>query len=228
MPITPDIPLAETAIIEQTNAFRATARLGSVRSEPVLARAARDYANFLSAATLFSHEADGRRPIDRIKAAGYEPCAVAENLAWHSDPRGFETLELATRNVEGWKGSPGHRKNLLMEHATQVGVAIAKARREEKYFAVQLFGRPASLQFSFEIHNRAGRSVAYAVDREGAAVEPMTVVRHTVCAPAEVTFQLRPGSLLARNPTARYAIKSGAVFRLTAKGSDVVVELASQ
>ena len=81
MPILPDLPKAEAAIIEQTNAFRAANSLSALKPAGVLDRAARGYASFLSTTTLFTHEADGRRPIDRIKAAGYEPCSTAENLA---------------------------------------------------------------------------------------------------------------------------------------------------
>ena len=66
MPVMPDIPKVEAAIVEQTNAFRAGNKLGAVVSEPALTKAAGDFARFLAASTIFSHEADGRRPVDRI------------------------------------------------------------------------------------------------------------------------------------------------------------------
>lgn len=227
MPITPDLPRAEAAIIDQTNAFRKAEGLGPVKGEPLLTRAAREYAHFLAAAPLFSHEADGRRPVDRIKAAGYQPCSSAENLAWHSDTRGFETMQLAIANVEGWKGSPGHRKNMLMEHATETGVAIVKARREEKYFAVQLLARPLSLQYSFRIENGAGRTVDYALGEQRERIEPRVLVTHTACTPTQVTFTLKPGGILSKPVTSRYEAKGGVVFRLTARGGDVLVEVAT-
>jgi uncharacterized protein YkwD len=43
--------------------------------------------------------------------------------------------------VEGWKRSPGHRRNLLAREATQTGVAVARSD-QGYYYAVQLFGRP--------------------------------------------------------------------------------------
>jgi hypothetical protein len=226
MPITPDIPKAEAAIVEQTNRFRLEEKLAPVKSEPLLTKAARDFARFLASSSRFSHEADGRRPVERIKAAGYQPCSVAENLAWHSDSRGFETLQLATMNVEGWKGSPGHRKNLLMEHATETGVAIVKARREEKYFAVQLFGRPASLQYSFRIENIAGREIAYTLGTQPERIPPRTAIAHTACTPAQVTFTLKPAGILSKAVTASYEAKDGTVFKLVAKGGEVAVEVA--
>jgi len=229
MPITPDIAKTEAAIIEQTNAFRATARLGALKPDTALAKAAREYARFLAASTVFSHEADGRRPVDRSKAAGYQPCSVAENLAWHFDSRGFETLQLATMNVEGWKSSPSHRKNLLLPHATETGVAIVKARQEPKYYAVQLMGRPASLQYTFEIENGSGREVVYKVAGEENRIAPRMLVRHTACTPAEVTFQIARGGLLTKEVVARYDARGGAVFRLrTAKGGELLVEVGRQ
>lgn len=228
MPVMPDIPKAEIAIVEQTNAFRVANKLQAVRTVPALTKAARDYASFLSSTTLFSHEADGRRPIDRIKAAGYAPCATAENLAWHSDTRGFETLQLATATVEGWKNSPGHRKNLLMDHATETGVAIVKARREQKYFAVQLFGRPDTLKYSFRIENAAARDVVYRVAGETTRVQPRQIVTHTACTPAEIAIEVKAGGLLTKAVTSTYQAKGGQVYRLTGKGSEIAVEVVGK
>ncbi len=224
----PDIPKAEIAIVEQTNAFRVANKLQAVRTVPALTKAARDFAVFLSSTTLFSHEADGRRPIDRIKAAGYAPCATAENLAWHSDSRGFETLQLATATVEGWKNSPGHRKNLLMEHATETGVAIVKARREQKYFAVQLFGRPETQKYSFRIENAAARDVVYRVAGETTRVAPRQIVTHTACTPAEIAIEVKAGGLLTKAVTSTYQAKGGQVYRLTGKGSEIAVEVVGK
>ncbi len=225
MPIMPDIPQVEAAIVAQTNAFRATAKQQAVKAAPSLTKAARDYARFLAAAPIFSHEADGQRPVDRIKAAGYAPCATAENLAWRSDPRGFETLALATQMVEGWKSSPGHRKNLLMEHATETGVAIVKASREEKYFAVQLFARPSTLSFTFEVVNAASKPLTYAVGGREARIEPRIVRQHTECEPASLTFQLAPAGLVSKPVTVRHEAKPGHVYRLVAdKAGKVTVE----
>ena len=147
--VTPDIPKTEIAIVEMTNAFRQENRLAAVQLNPTLTQAARTYAQFLATTELFSHEADGRRPADRARAAGYQFCEIAENLASFVDSRGFETRDLARQMVEGWKNSPSHRKALLAPGVTELGVAVVKVKGAEKYLSVQLFGRPESLQFSF-------------------------------------------------------------------------------
>lgn len=229
MPIQPDLPKAEAAIVQQTNAFRAANSLAAVLSNATLAKAARDYARYLASSKLFSHEADGRRPIDRIKAAGYQPCTTAENLALLGHPNGFTTEDLATMMVEGWKNSPGHRKNMLLGPVTETGVAIVKSRQEEKWFAVQLFGRPTSLQFTFAIENRSPRAIDYTLGDQQNRIEPRTIVRHTSCQPADVTFQLKPGGMLAKAVTDKHEARNGLVFRLVpAKSGDVAVEIGAQ
>ena len=197
--------------------------------DPALTGAARTYGEFLAASTLFSHEADGRRPVDRIKAAGYQPCSVSENLAWRSDPRGFETLALATQMVQGWKTSPGHRRNLLMEHAIETGVAIVKARREEKYFAVQLFARPAALRYTFAVENRAERAVVYTLGDQETRLAPHQIMTHTACQPVVVAIETKPGGPLTKAVSARYEAKGGQVYRLSgAKGGDIAVEVGTK
>ena len=226
MPVLPDLPVTESAIVELTNAFRRGSKLASVASEGTLTKAARDYAGYLAAATVFSHEADGRRPADRIKAAGYAACNSAENLAWMLDSRGFETHELASRMVEGWKGSPPHRQNMLIEHVTDTGVAVAKVAGAEKYVAVQLFGRPQSLQYQFEMVNASGRTVSFTVAGKRGEVAADHRVRYTLCTPADLAIDIKDSGLAAKAEPLRFKTAGGQVYRLTrAAGGAVKVEV---
>lgn len=67
--------------------------------------------------------------------------------AWISD-RGSSCWacwrELASRYFEGWKKSPGHRRNMLEASVTDTAVAVARSARTGRYYAVQLFGRTAA------------------------------------------------------------------------------------
>ena len=234
MPILPDLPKAEAAIIEQTNAFRAANALGTLKPDPQLARAARVYAQYLAGTTIFSHEADGRRPADRIQLAGYKACSSAENLARLGHSNGFETVQLATMNVEGWQNSPGHRRNMLMAGATETGVAIVKARvapaaeerKLETYIAVQLLARPEALKFEFRVENDTGRTVSYALGAEKKQIEPRYRVTHTLCDAAELAIETQPGGFLSKGVSARYEARNGQVFKLKAgKGGAVEVEV---
>ena len=141
----------------------------------------------------------------------------------------FETNDLATRMVDGWKGSPPHRKNMELPQVTEIGMAIVKVRSEQKYIGVQLFGRPASLQFSFEIENTGSRAVAYVLAGKDLTIEPNMLVRHTICEPGEVAFATAPGGIAAKAAKARYEARDGQVYRLTAaRGGEVTVVVGSR
>lgn len=208
-PATPDLLKTELAIIEMTNVFRAENRLGIVRTNPILATAAKAYAEYLARTGKFAHEADGRQPADRAKSAGYSYCIVAENLAMNLDSRGFETAALANGAVDGWKGSPPHRAAMLAPHVTEIGVGIARATAETapKYISVQLFGRPASLRYKFKIENHAGTEVRYNFANASQSLPSNAYVDHSACTPGVVTFD-------GAEPASRFTASNGAVFAI--------------
>lgn len=194
---TPDLPKVEAAIIELTNTFRQEQGLAVVRSNAVLRRAAEEFAKHLARTGTFSHTADGRQPAQRAKAAGYDYCLVAENLASNLDSRGFETRQLARDAVEGWKNSPGHRKNLVQPHLTEIAVAVAKAPGQEKYLSVQMFGRPAALRYDVSVRNTSEVAVSYTLGARDFTIEGRRVVTHTECTPANLSF-VSAGSWLSK------------------------------
>ena len=180
MPDLPDIARTEIAIIEMTNVFRHEQKLAAVKRNKELDLAARLFAEYLAKTGKFAHEADGRQPSHRAKAAGYQFCMIAENLASHLDSRGFTTPGLAGAAIEGWKNSPGHRKNMVQPNVTEIGVGVARAPGSDpKFLSVQLFGRPDSLKYHFKIENKAGVSVTYSVFGNKNTIEPRVNVTHT-------------------------------------------------
>jgi hypothetical protein len=186
----PDLPQTEVAIIEMTNTFRRESKLAEVKPNAALTAAARAFAQYLAKTGQFAHEADGRGPGERVVASGYRYCQVAENLAMNLDSRGFETRALARAVVEGWKGSPPHRANLLNASATEIGVGLAPAPdRDPKFISVQLFGRPQSLKVEFRIENQAGTPVRYVVGEEAHTLPPRTIVTHASCNADQLTFE---------------------------------------
>lgn len=178
----PDLPQTEVAIVEMTNAFRKASALQEVKPNPVLAAAARAFAEYLARTGKFAHEADGRKPEDRAQAQGYRYCLVAENLAWNLNSRGFESAQLAREVVDGWKASPGHRQNLLLRGATDIGVAVVQVPdKNPKFLSVQLFGRPESLKVTFSIQNQSGKAAHYTLGTETEMLQPREIVTHTDC-----------------------------------------------
>lgn len=215
MPDLPDIAKVEVAIVQLTNEFRREEKLGEVKRNTELDTTARLFAAYLAKTGRFAHEADGRQPAERAKAAGYKYCTIAENLALNQDSRGFKTDALAKGAVEGWKNSPGHRANMVLPHVTEIGVGVAKAPdRDPKYLSVQLFGRPESFKFQFKIDNRAGVSVTYSAAGKPNTIEPRMIITHTVCEPVEVDFQKSGSWLTSAEIKSKFTARDGALFLL--------------
>lgn len=216
----PDIPKTEIAIVEQTNAFRRSEKLGAVKPNAELTRTAKLFAEYLAKTDRFAHEADGRKPADRAKASGYRFCIVSENLALNLDSRGFSTNGLATQAVEGWKNSPGHRKNMVEPHVTEIGVGIARAPTgDPKFISVQLFGRPESFKYQFRVENKSAVSVRYAALGKTHTIEPRVIATHTACSPGEVVFERAGNMLTGAKLVGRFTARDGALYAITT-GSD--------
>ena len=214
-PTLPDIPKVETAIVEMTNAFRRENALAEVRPNAELAKAARDYAAYLARTGTFSHTADGRQPAARADRAGYRYCQIAENLALNLDSRGFETRALAGLAIEGWKNSPGHRRNMLAPHVVEIGVGVARAAdKDPKFISVQLFGRPKTLAYSFKIANVSKDAVAYSFDGKSHTIEPRYAVTHSSCSPGEIRFDSFGSGLWPKKLSLRYEARDGLLYRL--------------
>lgn len=228
MPDLPDIAKTEVAIVQMTNEFRRAEKLGEVKRNRELDLTARLFAEYLAKTGRFAHEADGRQPADRAKAAGYKFCTIAENLALNQASRGFKSEGLAKQAVEGWKNSPGHRKNMVQPSVTEIGVGVAKAPdADPKYLSVQLFGRPESLRIQFKIENQAGATVTYNASGKSHTIEPRMIITHTVCEPLEIDFQKSGSWLTSTAINSKFTAGDGSRFLLKA-GSNGRVQVTAE
>lgn len=180
-PREPDLAQVVAGVVDRSNAFRVAQGLAPVAVDPRLVQAAEGFAHYLAGTDEFGHAADGRGPAERAKAAGYEACMVAENLALEGSTAGFETAELAADFVDGWIASPGHRANLLAAEATQTGVAVARSLRSGRYVAVQMFGRPESLRVTFDVGNGTQATWNYRFGASTYALPPFARRMHSSC-----------------------------------------------
>ncbi len=133
-----DVPVNISAASAAINSYRASRGLPALahdsRLDAVSAAMARRIARNDSMATR-AHSARGLS--SRLDGAGYPTYAGAENLG-----AGYTSLSHA---MSGWKGSPGHNKNLLNRHVTRFGIARA-SRPDGRYrnFWVLTLARPVS------------------------------------------------------------------------------------
>ena len=123
----------EEAVITRTNAERKVAGLRPLVSSPQLDEVARRHAANMARRDQMKHDLDGHSPADRVKAVGFEFRAVGENIA--------SKQPTPTAAVDAWMKSPGHRRNLLGEEYTHLGVGMAVNADGEPYW-VQVFGTP--------------------------------------------------------------------------------------
>ena len=207
----PDLSRVETLLIEGTNEFRRHERLLSVERNARLEDAAREFATFMARSGRFDHDADGRTPSARAKSHGYDFCLVAENIAYEYSSADFETGDLARKFVEGWKHSPGHRKNMLQGDAIDTAVAVARstAKGAPRYYAVQMFGRPLSARMEFRVRNASDALVRYRLAERELEVHPGEVRTHTECGPKALSFDL-PGD--GRHGGSELAARGGDTF----------------
>jgi uncharacterized protein YkwD len=123
----------EQAVIDLTNAERKKADLPPLKADAKLMAAARAHAANMAKQDKLEHKLDCREPKDRVEAAGYEYSLVGENIAWNA--------KSPKQVVEGWMGSELHKENILKTEFTEIGVAVAKSEKGERYW-VQVFGTP--------------------------------------------------------------------------------------
>ena len=190
----PDLARVEALVIQGTNELRQEEHLPQVERNARLQDAVREFAAFMARTGRFDHQADGRNPSARARAHRYELCLIAENISYLSSSADFETTDLAKRLFEGWKNSPGHRKNMLQRDATDTAVAVARSTGggAPRYYAVQMFGRPVSERVEFSVRNASDALARYRLAGREYEVYPGEVRTHAECGPQALAFDL-PG-----------------------------------
>ena len=185
-----DLSPVAKRIVNKTNEFRKSQQQSPVTTNADLTAAAEYFAAYMARTDRYGHTADGKRPADRAKQHGYEYCIVSENIAYQYSSSGFEDEELAEKFVEGWKNSPGHRKNMLEPYVTATGVAVAQSDKTGYYYAVQMFGRPKSKAIEFSIKNEADKTIQYTIGERSFSLPPLYTRTHSRCRPPEVQLTL--------------------------------------
>jgi hypothetical protein len=217
------LPRVESLVVEATNAFRRQQGRAKVERNDTLEKAARAFAEYMATTHEFSHEADGSSPSARARLHGYDFCIVSENISYQYSSAGFQAAELARKLVEGWKGSPGHRKNMLEPDVIHTAIAVAHGTGKglQHYYAVQLFGRPKSARVEFEVANNTRGPLSYRVGDRAFTLQPRTLRTHGECAPAELRLNLPSAS----NPEGtEFMTRKGDKFTVTQDRGQVSIK----
>ena len=107
-----------------------------LRSQPQLAKAAKQHAVAMAERDFFDHRGpDGDTPRDRINGSGYQGRMWGENIA--------AGQRKPTTVVRAWMESPGHCRNILNPHFTEIGISFIFGQDSHyKTYWVQAFGTP--------------------------------------------------------------------------------------
>ena len=118
------------------NTYRKEKGLKPLKLNPELTEAAKGHSRDLAKWDRISHYgSDGSNPWDRVKRSGYKARLAAENVG---------TGQIDFNEVmRGWKDSPGHNKNLLLNDADHMGIALVQDPKTEfKSFWTLVIGSP--------------------------------------------------------------------------------------
>lgn len=196
---TPQLASIKSAfLVDLTNEDRAKEGLPELRINDKLVAAAGMKAADMAAKEYFAHQSpDGRQPWDFIKASGYSYVYAGENLAVNF----YDSDEVE----EAWMDSPSHRKNILNNRYTEIGIATASGRYkgDSTTYVVQMFGRPNTVAAAPTPAPRA-TEVAVVEESPVAPEETSNVLGEEVevSAPAPIASRAEPIELAAAAPVA--------------------------
>jgi len=114
--------------------YRSNNGLSTVTVDPELMKLAEAQAQAMAAKDKLDHNVI-RGFNDRLKAQGYRAQTAAENIG-----AGYHTLAEA---FSGWRDSPPHRANMLLNGATRMGIAAVYAPKSKyKVFWALILAAP--------------------------------------------------------------------------------------
>jgi len=219
-----DLDRTAALIVDQTNAYRKQRDLAPVKTNRQLQKAAQYFVEYLADQEVeedkdgLDHEADGKTPAERASEHGYEYCIVLENIAMHPQRRGQTAESLAKALADGWQGSEHHRDNLLDPDVTETAVAIARNAETGRYYAVQMFGLPASERIEFSITNKTESEATYEVNGREFDIKPGVTRTHSYCRPPKLVVDLGEERRKSLRP------KKGDAFAISGREGELGVE----
>ncbi|ABV94505.1 conserved hypothetical protein [Dinoroseobacter shibae DFL 12 = DSM 16493] len=110
----PSRALPAPDLIAAVNEARSAVGVAALAEDPALSAAAMAHAADMAQKGYFDHRApDGSTPLRRMRAAGYDACYAAENLAKGQPDAGTV--------LGSWTRSEGHRSNMLSPNPRAAG-----------------------------------------------------------------------------------------------------------
>lgn len=124
-------------LVDLANEDRIDQQVSTLTVNPILVEVAQRKANDMAAKGYFAHTSpEGKTPWFWFQDVGYTYVYAGENLAVNF------TESIDVHNA--WIASPTHKKNILDQRFTEIGIATAEGvyRGRKATFVVQMFGKP--------------------------------------------------------------------------------------
>jgi uncharacterized protein YkwD len=118
----PDAELDAAAAASMLSGYRANNGLTAVTVDPALMQLADQQARAMASHDKLDHNVI-RDFSERLDVAGYKSKVAAENIG-----AGYHTLAEA---FSGWRDSPPHRRNMLLDGVSRIGIAAAYAPKSK-------------------------------------------------------------------------------------------------
>jgi uncharacterized protein YkwD len=129
-------------VIELVSIERQKKNLAMLSSNEILSKVARDKAKDMIEKNYFAHTSpEGKTPWSWFQKESYDYRYAGENLAIN-----FTSAE---KQMDAWMESETHKKNILSDKFSEIGVAVAagKINGQEAIVTVQEFGTPVAVSF---------------------------------------------------------------------------------
>jgi len=128
-------------LFQATNQARQGKKLGILADDEILAKAARDHSQDMLKRNYMSHfSPEGKSVVDRVKKyQGKVQRSLGENIHTISSAQGLvDPKAVADQMMDDWMHSASHRKNILSQDYSFLGVACASDG--QRIFCTQVFG----------------------------------------------------------------------------------------
>ncbi len=130
----PKLGPEEQAVLELTNQAREKEKLPPLKLNAVLTEVARAHSMNMAKKGELNHVLDGKKPSERLKAAGYDYAGMGENIG-ETDGDNVAVV------FQAWMDSKAHREHILQKDFTEIGVGVARNDKGETYYT-QVFASP--------------------------------------------------------------------------------------
>lgn len=149
----PDYQLLNAAVFYLTNVERTNRGVSALPHHELLEVAAYNHSMKMATTGFFSHTntVDKSRASteDRGHLAGIANPKFAENIAYNYPDVGSTYLQVATKLIDQWMNSPGHRSNILSTEGKQMGAGTY-------YYSGKIYGTQVFQWFYFVQESPAG------------------------------------------------------------------------